>query len=105
MESFTGTMTGPTQPRRYPRLLANHGYGHALHEPVSTQVIHPECCGYINNKGAWNPVVELNDGAALEKDGISLCRLERAPRSTRSWAPKTISKFKQNSVDLEGGVS
>ena len=94
-----------TQPRRYSRLLSSHGYGHALHEPISTQVISPGSCGYINNEGAWNPIISLYDTASLDKHSISPCQLVRAPRSTRSWGPKISTNVKQRGVDLKGDVS
>ena len=98
-------MPGLTQPRHYSRLLSNHGYGYAPYEPISTEVIKPGSCGYINNEGAWNPIITLNDTVSLEKHGIGPCQLEWAPRSSRSWGPKVSTAVKQRSVSLKGDVS
>ena len=98
-------MVDKTLPRRYARSLANHGYGHALYEPVSVQELSPGSCGYLNDEGAWNPILRLDDQGALQAHGLSLCDLERAPQSIREWGPKTSSNVKQRKIDLQGGAS
>ena len=98
-------MTEDTLPRRYARSLAKHGYGHALYEPVSNHELSPGSCGYINSEGAWNPFLSLDQKDVLQTHGMSLCGLERAPRSTREWGPKVSSNVKQSKIDIKGDVS
>lgn len=92
-------------PHRYAKSLANHGYGHALYEPISVQDLQPGSCGYLNGEGAWNPVVRLDQTDELRKYGLGVCNLQKAPQSTRSWGPKVSSTVTQTKLDFKADAS
>ncbi|KAH7418572.1 hypothetical protein BKA64DRAFT_654747 [Cadophora sp. MPI-SDFR-AT-0126] len=52
-------------PETYADLMSIHRMGHAFYHPEHAHNVRPGTCGYINNSGQWQPIVDLTDEAAL----------------------------------------
>jgi hypothetical protein len=91
----------------YAEQMKNNPYGIALYHPESNIVIRPGMCGYLNNLGRWNPVVDLTDEEELRAGGYILLSgdIQKAPRGFESWGPKCSMSVNHRTIDLSVGAS
>ncbi|PVH86406.1 hypothetical protein DL98DRAFT_582971 [Cadophora sp. DSE1049] len=90
----------------YARSMQCHGYGHGFYEPESSDEVYPGLCGYIDESGRWQTVLDLADTTKTMEPGFT--KLEIGPRmapSKRRWDPKTSSAVIEKKTHLEAGVS
>jgi hypothetical protein len=91
----------------YANSMSKHGYGYGFYEPVSSAVVKPGVCGYLDENGNWNPVASLTDDVSLTKNGLGpVGEVEWAPVDEgRSWGPKISDSVNYVRVNLKAGVS
>jgi hypothetical protein len=94
-------------PHIYANAMSNHGYGYALYEPVSSTIVKPGVCGYLDENGNWNPVANLTDSVSLSRDGLGpVGEVKWAPVDEgRSWGPKVSNSVTAVRVNLKAGAS
>lgn len=90
----------------YARVLRNHPYGHALHGPESSSVLTPGTCGYLTENGAWTPLLDLSNAAAVQARGFTpFNSIKRAPPSSYLWGPKKSDSVTRVSVALTAAAA
>ena len=68
----------------------------------------PGQCGYIDNHGDWNPIVDLNDAAALAEQGLTpppdhLGQLQE--NKTITWSSRYSHAVSGKVLELKAGMS
>ena len=91
--------------RQYSRLLSNHGYGHALREPMSSEEVKPGSCGHFKSDGIWNTLFDIDDQNLFQEAGFSYCNVERAQTDSRTWGPVCSDCIKQVEFKVDAEVS
>ena len=91
------------------RMMKRNDFGYPFYEPPSSLEVRPGKCGYIDQHGRWNPVVDLCATAeALSARGLKPLKEEpgKAPDDKDiEWGPKYSEGVKGSRVDLKAGVS
>lgn len=91
------------------RMMNRHDYGYPLYEPALNKEIAPGRCGYIDQHGKWNPVVDLAaKDDQLSKRGLAPLEadLEKAPvDKSIQWGPKFSESVSGRRIGLQAGVS
>ena len=98
---------GQSLNRIYAEQMKHHPQGYALYEPFSTTSLKPGACGYFDDYGTWNPIVQLDDNESLIKRGFEPPdeELEEADDNTNIvWGPKCSSGVKGVKVDIPVGI-
>ena len=75
----------------YSKLLLNHPEGWALYKKTSAAEIKPGSCGYFDDDGDWQGIVQLTDKAALSSSGWNLLEQDvqvSIDTGTVRWGPK-----------------
>ena len=90
------------------KMSARHNYGWAFYEPPSSRLVSPGRCGYIDEQGSWNPIVDLcgdlNEFACLGLSPPSSLP-DKAPSDRGiEWGPKYSDKVVGRRIDLSAGV-
>jgi hypothetical protein len=90
----------------YNKHMRQHNHGYALYKPVSSDLMRPGSCGYFDDSGSWNPILDLNDGKSLQKHGLCPPKgLNLAPvEDNISWGPKTSQGVTEQKIDVSLGV-
>ena len=90
------------------KMSARHNYGWAFYEPPLSQSVAPGKCGYLDEQGSWNPIVDLcGDSDEFARLGLSPpARLpDKAPGERGiEWGPKYSDKVVGRRIDLSAGV-
>ena len=103
-----GTALGMTkkQYERYAKGMMLWGFGYGLFSLPSDTDAHPGACGYIDDSGSWQKLVDLNDDAALKTYNLSKMDSQQLkPVSTEAWGPKFTNTVVQKDVTSEAKVS
>ena len=91
------------------RMMKRHDYGYPFYEPPSDAEVSPGKCGYIDQHGSWNPVVDLtkNDAELISLGFTELgATLQKAPKDQSiAWGPKYSDLVSGKQFDLKAGVS
>ena len=83
-----------------------HGYGYGFYEPESTKDVRPGLCGYIDDSGRWQTIVDLAHPAAISQKGYSAFSYNDKMQTTRRrWGPKTSSSVIQKETRIDASVS
>ncbi|KAF9032346.1 hypothetical protein BJ165DRAFT_1358008 [Panaeolus papilionaceus] len=88
--------------------MSNHPFGIALYKPLKRTVLYPGACGYFDNFGGWNPIVNLDNASEVKKRGLASMEIEpeRAPiEEDIQWGPKVSNKTRAIAMELSAGVS
>jgi hypothetical protein len=91
----------------YAESMRNHPFGYALYQPTSTETAFPGACGFIDRRGTWRMLFNLNDEATVKQLGLLLPKdqLNFAPSNcTIRWGPKHAEHVDERSVDGNAGV-
>ncbi|KAI9737656.1 MAG: hypothetical protein M1818_005660 [Claussenomyces sp. TS43310] len=89
-------------------MAKRHDYGYPLYEPEAEQIIRPGLCGYINQHGLWNPIVDLEDLEDLQAKGLTALMevLAHAPdKNDINWGPKCSENVSGRRVGAQIGAS
>lgn len=89
------------------QMSRRHDFGHPMYEPVSSELIKVGMVGYIDQRGQWNPICDLNDDAALKERGLAPLseKMERAPDDEDiAWGPKCSESVKGRRFDSKTGA-
>ncbi|RKK69811.1 hypothetical protein BFJ69_g12388 [Fusarium oxysporum] len=95
-----------TLARRYADLMASHGHGYGSYETESEHHVKPGVCGYIDDTGLWQHIVDLTDKRALEHGGYTkIGHLVKASPAEAVWEETTSEGVTTVKVktDLGGG--
>lgn len=96
----------PTIHQDYANAMGFHGYGHAFYEPESAQVVRPGLCGYIDNSGIWQTIVDTTDAGEVNGKGFSeLGSVAKMRASKRYWGPKTSDSINIKLTEVKAGTS
>jgi hypothetical protein len=91
------------------RMMKRHDYGYPFYEPPSDGEVSPGKCGYLDQHGRWNPVVDLGGSdAGLISLGFTEVgtTLQKAPKDhSIAWGPKYSDSVSGRQFDLKAGVS
>ena len=94
--------------QQYANIMQNHPFGIAVYRPLSRLVLKVGACGYFDDFGSWNLIVDLERPDQLLKKKLSPVdddELEKAPLDEGiKWGPKISSKVKAKKVELSGGM-
>jgi len=95
-----------TDPEVYHASLRHYGYGYGLFQPELTQKLRPGQCGYIDESGRWQPLLDLTDNQLLVAAGYSpVDPLQRSDPDYQTWEPRVANTVKGIEVKLEGDTS
>lgn len=92
----------------YNRHMERYGLGHALFEPESSHELKPGACGYLDDHGAWRPLLDLTDKAAVEAlgyTGIEESLLAGARPAQYHWGPKSTDTVSYTKANIKAGAS
>jgi hypothetical protein len=90
----------------YARSMTSHGYGHGFYEPESAEDVRPGLCGYIDDSGRFQTIVDLADKTAVAENGYSaIVTPDRMLTTSRRWGPKESSSVKKRETRFEAGAS
>jgi hypothetical protein len=56
--------------KQYAKCMKKRSEGHALYRNVSSAKLKPGTCGYFDNDGDWQVIVQATDAAELQKQGL-----------------------------------
>lgn len=89
--------------------MKNHRFGIALYHPLPRSLFKIGSCGYFDDFGSWQPIVDLERPDQILKKNLSALdeddELEKAPLDEGiSWGPKISSNMKGKKIALSGGV-
>jgi hypothetical protein len=86
----------------YAEILQNHPYGYDLYAPESSLTLKPGTCGFLDQKGAWTPLLDLSNAAAVHARGFTPFHdFSPAPPKSGLWGPKGSEGVTGVSVDQE----
>jgi|SRR5271155_4429483 len=90
----------------YNKHMRQHHHGYALYKPVSSDLMRPGSCGYFDDSGSWNPILDLSDPQSLQKHGLTPPKeLTPAPvENNISWGPKASQGVTEQKIDISLGV-
>src|SRR5450432_226518 len=95
-----------TNPEIYHASLKHYGYGYGLFQPETTQKLRPGQCGYIDESGRWQPLLDLTDNELLVAAGYTpIDPLQRSDPDYQTWDPRVASTVKGVEVKIEGEAS
>ncbi|KAI8180462.1 hypothetical protein K4K51_002620 [Colletotrichum sp. SAR 10_75] len=81
------------------------GRGHAFYLTVPGSKLRPGMCGYIDNNGLWNNIVDLTDQDALAAKGFTApTGLEATETDSAVWGHITSSGVNSKHVIVEAGA-
>lgn len=93
-------------PEVYHNSLKHYKYGYGLFQPESTQKLYPGKCGYVDESGRFQPLVDLTDKELLKAKGYTeVGPLQRSDPETQKWEPRLASTVKKTELKLKGDVS
>ena len=92
--------------QQYADIMRNHPFGVAVYRPLSQIIFKVGACGYFDDFGSWQPIVDLErPNQLLEKKLTPPEKLEKAPLDDGiEWGPKVSSKTTAKKIGLSGGV-
>ena len=92
--------------QEYAKAMENHPFGIAMYRPLSQSLFKVGACGYFDDFGSWQPIVDLERPDQLLRKNLSpldIDELEKAPLDEGViWGPKISSKMKARKVELSG---
>lgn len=98
----------PNQHERYTKAMTTWGSGHGLFHPPSdiNDQAKPGVCGYIDDSGIWQAIIDLTDesalnAAGLSKPGFALLK----PPSTEIWGPRYTDTVKGDTISGEAALA
>ncbi|KFG77488.1 hypothetical protein MANI_025027 [Metarhizium anisopliae] len=96
------------QHQRYAKAMMTWGQGYALFHPASD--VHdqakPGVCGYIDDSGLWQSIIDLNDKAALKQAGLAGPGVPvLKPAYFETWGPKYTDTVTESKAKAEAGVA
>lgn len=90
----------------YARSMACHGYGHGFYEPESADDVRPGYCGYIDESGRWQTILDLSKKEEMIQAGFDEPPIAyNMPTTKRRWGPKTSSAVVGKKTHIEAGAS
>lgn len=92
---------------RYAEAMQDHSYGHGLYTPEPMEILKPGSCGYLDDRGRWQPVIyDITDQASLKAKGFKApSGLARIPSRTHTWGPKKSTSVSCTKPAITAGVS
>jgi len=93
--------------QQYANIMQNHPFGIAVYRPLSQILFKVGACGYFDDFGSWQPIVDLERPNQLLEKRLSPLEdeLEKAPLDEGiEWGPKVSSQTKAKKIQLSGGV-
>jgi hypothetical protein len=95
-----------TTPEIYHASLAHYKYGYGLFQPESTEKLLPGMCGYIDESGRWQPLLDLTSKEKIAAAGLTpLGDLQKSEPETQTWEPRVASTVRKNKIGVSGDVS
>jgi hypothetical protein len=89
----------------YAEGMTIHGHGHGFCETEGENILRPGVCGYVDDTGLWQPIVDLTDRKALERHGYTKPRpLIRAAAAEAVWKETTSESVTSTRVQLDAGA-
>lgn len=83
-------------------------YGWPFYEPPSSQLVCPGKCGYIDEQGSWNPIIDLcgdpNEFARLGLSAPSKLPDKAPSEKGIQWGPKYSDKVVGRRIELSAGA-
>lgn len=93
--------------QQYANIMQNHPFGIAMYRPLSQLLFKVGACGYFDDFGSWQPIVDLEQPDQLLRKNLSPVddELEKAPLDEGiRWGPKVSSHTKAKKIELSGGM-
>lgn len=92
--------------QNYADSMTYHGYGHGFYEPESTKDVRSGLCGYIDDTGRWQTIIDLTKPADILKDGYTaIGAVDRMATTKRRWGPKSSSSVSRDETSLDATAS
>lgn len=80
------------------------GRGHGFYDTESVDKVRRGMCGYIDDMGQWNHIVDLADRDALEDGEYELpAHLVKADPNKSEWSPVTSNGVRSHEIVVDGG--
>jgi hypothetical protein len=87
----------------YNQSMKDYKYGLGLFQPEPTQKLRPGLCGYIDESGCWQPLLDLTDNQLLIAAGYTpIGPLQRSDIQFQKWEPRVASTVKKVDIKLDG---
>lgn len=94
--------------QEYANAMQNHPFGIAMYRPLPRSLFKIGTCGYFDDFGSWQPIVDLERPDQLLRKNLSAVdedELEKAPLDEgMKWGPKISSNMKAKKIALSGGM-
>ena len=97
-------------PAVYADEMRDYGYGEALYQPCTSDILKPGSVGYFDHEGNWQAIVQLRELQPSSSDSAegSIASeftrlgedLQKAPDEDMVWGPKLSTNVSRVSVDL-----
>ncbi|RKU40041.1 hypothetical protein DL546_000631 [Coniochaeta pulveracea] len=89
----------------YAEAMTIHGHGHGFYETDGENILRPGVCGYIDNTGLWQSIVDLTDRKALERHGYTKPgHLAKAAGAKAVWKETTSEGVTSTTTRLDAGA-
>lgn len=80
------------------------GRGHGFYDTESVDKVRRGMCGYIDDMGQWNHIVDLTDRDALDDGEYDLpAHLVKAEDHKSEWSPVTSNGVRSHEIVMDGG--
>jgi hypothetical protein len=92
---------------QYAKIMQNHPFGIAVYRPLSRVLFKVGACGYFDEFGSWQLIVDLERPDQLLGKKLSPVddELEKAPLDEGiKWGPKVSSHTRGKKIELSGGM-
>lgn len=94
--------------QEYANAMQNHPFGIAMYRPLPRSLFKVGACGYFDDFGSWQPIVDLERPDQILRKNLSAVdedELEKAPLDEgMKWGPKISSNMKAKKIALSGGM-
>ncbi|KAL2834651.1 hypothetical protein BJY01DRAFT_252974 [Aspergillus pseudoustus] len=91
---------------RYANSMMFRGHGHGFYDPPSNSDARPGICGYIDDGGIWQKMVDLKDDTAVNDLKLSnLGTVQLKPTEKQTWGPLHTNTVKRTDVQVGANLS